>query len=107
MQSSIISGVSPSFTSHSSSHLVDVAARVVQEFRHENGDDYDDILNFNDFHYDNNEFSVLATDERADTNTPPQKLKGDKNCDDEEFKNENIYDFLWNKSRLSIDNNLK
>lgn len=25
-------------------------------------------------------------DERADTNTPPQKLKGDKNCDDDEFE---------------------
>ncbi|KAL4584935.1 hypothetical protein LXL04_009546 [Taraxacum kok-saghyz] len=79
MQSSTVSGVSLSFTGHSSSNLQDVAARVVQEFRHENGDDYDDIINFNNFDNDN-------ADEKADTNTQPKKLKDDKDCDDDEFE---------------------
>ncbi|KAI3765829.1 hypothetical protein L2E82_15874 [Cichorium intybus] len=79
MQSSTLIGVSPSFTSHSSSNLADVAARVVQEFRHENGDDYDDIFNFTDYDYG-------KSDEKADTNTPPEKLKDEKDCDDDEFE---------------------
>lgn len=85
MQSSTVFGVSPSFTSRSSSNLADVAARVVQELRHENGHDYDDIFNFNDYEYNNGEFATPA-DEKSDTNTPLENMKDDKDCDDDEFE---------------------
>lgn len=90
MKSSTVIGISPSFTSHSSTNLADVAARVVQEFRHENGDDYDDIFNFNgyDHDYDGSQFDVPA-DDKADTNTPSEKLKdenSDTDDDDDEFE---------------------
>lgn len=50
MQSTTLTTLSPSFTSHSSNNLADVAARVIEELRHEN---HDDIFNFND-HDDHN-----------------------------------------------------
>nr|XP_043607254.1 uncharacterized protein LOC122579204 [Erigeron canadensis] len=48
-----MSSISPSFTSHSSNNLADIAARVVEEFRIENGhdDQLDDIFS-NDFYDD-------------------------------------------------------
>lgn len=88
MHSSTVIGISPSFTSHSSTNLADVAARVVEEFRHENGDDYDDIFNFNgyDHDYDGSQFTVPA-DDKADANTPSEKLKDENSdTDDDEFE---------------------
>ncbi|PWA60124.1 hypothetical protein CTI12_AA385580 [Artemisia annua] len=38
--------ISPSFTSHSSNNLADVAARVISEFRQNNNNEYDHIFNF-------------------------------------------------------------
>lgn len=57
MQSNSLSSISPSFTSHSSNNLADIAARVVQEFHNENTyDDDDDIYTFHDHlnHQNNN-----------------------------------------------------
>ncbi|GJV50424.1 hypothetical protein Tco_1440636 [Tanacetum coccineum] len=45
MQSSTLTEISPSFTSHSSNSLADVAARVISEYR-QNNNDYDHIFNF-------------------------------------------------------------
>ncbi|KAK3224941.1 hypothetical protein Dsin_004803 [Dipteronia sinensis] len=50
-----LSSSSPSFNSYSSTNLVDIAARVVEEFRHESGFDSDI--------YDNWETESFSTDE--------------------------------------------
>ncbi|XP_024976669.1 uncharacterized protein LOC112514427 [Cynara cardunculus var. scolymus] len=64
MQSNSVISVSPSFTAHSSNNLADIAARVVQEFRHENGED--DI--YDDFPDDGNQFYVPSDDEKLKEN---------------------------------------
>ncbi|KAK9066478.1 hypothetical protein SSX86_013800 [Deinandra increscens subsp. villosa] len=98
----VTGGVSPSFTTHSSNNLADVAARVVEEFRQQNGNGYDDIFNFNDFDYDNTEFSIPA-DEKADANSPPEITKGENDCcnhdDDDEFE----FAVVCNSSTISAD----
>ncbi|KAD4889004.1 hypothetical protein E3N88_21077 [Mikania micrantha] len=87
MQSSTIAGVSPSFAAHSSNNLADVAARVVEEFRQQNGDDYDDIFNFNDYDYDDSEFSAPAVEESYSVVNPETiKAKNDCDHDDDEFE---------------------
>ncbi|KVI06328.1 uncharacterized protein LOC112510083 [Cynara cardunculus var. scolymus] len=106
MQSNTLPGISPSFTAHSSTNLADVAARVVEEFRHENGDDYDDIFNFNgyDHDYDDGRFAVPA-DDKADTDTPSEKLKdenSDTDDDDDEFEFAVVSSHV-NSSSISAD----
>ncbi|KAI3759388.1 hypothetical protein L6452_07164 [Arctium lappa] len=102
MKSSTVIGISPSFTSHSSTNLADVAARVVEEFRHENGDDYDDIFNFNgyDHDYDDSQFAVPA-DEKPDTNTPPQKLKDENSDTDNDDDDDDEFEFAVVSSHVN------
>ncbi|KAK1433815.1 hypothetical protein QVD17_10732 [Tagetes erecta] len=100
MQSTALTNISPSFTTYSSSNLADVAARVVREFRHENGTDYDDIFNFNDYDCD---YDYHNTDE---------KLKDENNCtnhddtndihDDDEFEFAVVCTDV-NSSSISVD----
>lgn len=73
MHSTSVISVAPSFTAHSSNNLADIAARVVQEFRNENGHDdiYDDLTD------DGNQFYVPAGD---------QKLKENEVDSDGEFE---------------------
>ncbi|XP_021984032.2 uncharacterized protein LOC110879809 [Helianthus annuus] len=94
--SSSVTTVSPSFTAHSSTsnNLADVAARVVEEFRLENGDEYDDIFNSNDhsFGYDNTEFSVTA-DVNADAVINPDKTKDNNTHDSVHDDDEDDFEF--------------
>ncbi|XP_071694411.1 uncharacterized protein [Rutidosis leptorrhynchoides] len=58
MQINSINSISPSFTSYTSNNLADIVARVVEEYRNENGhEEDDDIYSFNDDTInDNNKF---------------------------------------------------
>nr|XP_043616345.1 uncharacterized protein LOC122588297 [Erigeron canadensis] len=81
MQSSTVSSaISPaSFTTNNSSNnLADVAARVVEEFRH-NNDDYDDIFNDHDHH--SSEFSAPNND-----CNPEHDHDDNENENDDEFE---------------------
>ncbi|KAI3673507.1 hypothetical protein L6452_39629 [Arctium lappa] len=73
MQTTSVISVSPSFTAHSSNNLADIAARVVQEFRNENG--HDDI--YDDFTDDGNQFYVPADDENLKENEADEDEDGE------------------------------
>ncbi|KAL8256388.1 hypothetical protein R6Q59_031455 [Mikania micrantha] len=88
-----MSSVSPSFTTNSSSNLADIAARVVEEFRNENGHgDDDDIYNFID---DANQVHVPVVDEL------------EANCEEESDEEEEFaFDVVctnYNSSSVSAD----
>ncbi|CAI9283861.1 unnamed protein product [Lactuca saligna] len=83
MQPSSVITVSPSFTSHSANNLADIAARVVEEFRNENGgDEDDDIYNFTAD--DGNEFYIPVNGDLDGTRTEKMKENEEESDEDEE-----------------------
>ncbi|XP_024972670.1 uncharacterized protein LOC112511319 [Cynara cardunculus var. scolymus] len=81
--SSIVS-VSPSFGSNSFNNLVDIADRVVQELRTENGFDDDDFF---DFSSDDNRPDIGGDDDDVNSNTRTEKVEeNDPYEDEQEFE---------------------
>ncbi|KAL4566595.1 hypothetical protein LXL04_030714 [Taraxacum kok-saghyz] len=84
MQSSSVITVSPSFTGYSSNNLADIAARVVEEFRNENGCDEDDeIYNFTG---DGNRYYTPVDGEVDGTVTEKLKENEEESDEDGEFE---------------------
>lgn len=76
--------VSPSFTGHSSNNLADIAARVVEEFRKENGhDEDDDIYNCTD---DGNQFYNPVDGDVDGNRTEKLKENEEESDEDGEFE---------------------